>query len=767
MKKIILFCLLVTSTFLLHAKAYTIKCPYDSVNNVAKGIYNIETNLSLINYEVGQKKVHLSSMIMDSLEKNENLFFPFNDYNNIPGFLETDFIKFDKNGNFYIYLGCSSNFHAENLIIKYNPVKNEIETFKSGKNVACHSFDVSDDGSMLFVCYSDIQEEKGIGFPLIRAIPTDKPENSNVIFINSYETYNVIKNVCFDPNTKRLYFTVDNYQNIYGANNENGLFFVEPVNGEYLSKNIVKYTTYDNYVNVERYLNNRTDEDYKLVLDTLKEACSYNAKRDNIEISLKNFKDLEFDNYRYKKLYKEDENGNPLTEIAALKYLYEESGEEFNNFCYDYIRNTGMAFGSFKSYFPLNFLCIDKNTGESAYKIDENYFYSLSSNDYGYIFANDDGVWILEHWNYNHTSKLFQLTDKNGNFIRNQDFNLATIRLDTYHKDIKIVYGNDYIAFIPEDNSTIYYYKNNKLTDVSYLFPDVKEFSKKNLYELQNMTITESNNLNTETPKYLKIILILSISLGSAIILLLATFITLMIKEKRIRKNNPSIQSLKKNKKFIYQIQESERGKISRDIHDSIIQDIRSIRINSEMLKVTEDSQERKQTVIRLATDCVVKLRNICYNLTPAELATHVDGDDTKIELLSIIQTLVTQFIERTHVPCSIQVDENFSFPIFEKEISQNLFRIVQEALTNIEKHSYATQCSIYIKNKTENKKDYMVIYISDDGIGCDINNLLKRKKRNHFGLQNIVDRALLIGADIDFRSEIGDGLEIVISVPC
>ncbi|MCQ2241417.1 MAG: ATP-binding protein [Treponema sp.] len=188
------------------------------------------------------------------------------------------------------------------------------------------------------------------------------------------------------------------------------------------------------------------------------------------------------------------------------------------------------------------------------------------------------------------------------------------------------------------------------------------------------------------------------------------------------------------------------------------------MRLNSEMLEVTPDSEDRKQQVIKMATDCVINLRNICYNLTPAELATHADGDNSKIELVSIIQTLVTQFIERTHVPCSIQIDESFTFPIFEKEISQNLFRIIQEALTNIEKHSYATKCSIFIRSKDDGK--FMVIYISDDGIGCDIQSVKRKAKRNHFGLKNMMDRAKMIGAEFEIESTPGEGMETRIILP-
>lgn len=85
--------------------------------------------------------------------------------------------------------------------------------------------------------------------------------------------------------------------------------------------------------------------------------------------------------------------------------------------------------------------------------------------------------------------------------------------------------------------------------------------------------------------------------------------------------------------------------------------------------------------------------------------------------------------------------------------------------MNNIEKHSYATNCQILLKNKTENEKKYMLIYISDDGVGCDVNQIMKRKNKFHFGINNMMKRALLIGAEVEFQSEPGQGLEIRIKI--
>ena len=226
-------------------------------------------------------------------------------------------------------------------------------------------------------------------------------------------------------------------------------------------------------------------------------------------------------------------------------------------------------------------------------------------------------------------------------------------------------------------------------------------------------------------------------------------------------KNTSTI--LKERNKMIFDIQEKERAKISRDIHDSVVQDIRVLRLETENLVVDEKSKARQTKIADLATDCIIKLRNICYNLTPAELANHNTGDSSKLELISIINSLVQQFSSRTHIPCVFKVEEGFEYPVLEKEKTQNLFRVIQESLTNIEKHSYATQASIFLKKDGNT----LFIYITDDGIGCNPNELDKKlKSKEHLGLRSMKDRMELIGGSIEFFTSQNDGMEIKIELP-
>ncbi|MCQ2593402.1 MAG: histidine kinase [Treponema sp.] len=265
----------------------------------------------------------------------------------------------------------------------------------------------------------------------------------------------------------------------------------------------------------------------------------------------------------------------------------------------------------------------------------------------------------------------------------------------------------------------------------------------------------KSDNQETPEPKAQLNLFIPAVILAALLLVAIAIIIILLRKKRK----NPFKNSDKLEiSRLVYQTQEQERASISRDIHDSVVQDMRGIRLETELLNVKDDSISRQKKIEDMATDCVLKLRNICYNLTPAELTTNNNNVSSKFELVSIIQTLAQQFTERTKIPCPVKVADGFKYSTYSKEISLNVFRVIQEALNNIEKHSYATNTSIYMQS--DNNK--MKIFITDDGIGFDTNvTQIQDDGLIHFGVQMMKDRMNLIGGSIKFISGNNDGTEI------
>ena len=215
--------------------------------------------------------------------------------------------------------------------------------------------------------------------------------------------------------------------------------------------------------------------------------------------------------------------------------------------------------------------------------------------------------------------------------------------------------------------------------------------------------------------------------------------------------------------KSVYKIQEDEREKIAGDIHDSVVQDLRAIRIKAEMLEINEAGKEKQNQLINDITLCITKMRDICYGLSPAELK--IFDDRETADLYSIIQSLASQFTVKTNIPCSLQKSGFDDSLMIKKESCQNLVRIIQEALKNIEKHSFATQAQIIIKEEKEN--DEVRLYITDNGRGCDLKKIQgTRAAKNHFGLRMMKERAKIIpGCSVEFRSAINDGMQVKIKI--
>ena len=422
---------------------------------------------------------------------------------------------------------------------------------------------------------------------------------------------------------------------------------------------------------------------------------------------------------------------------------------------------------------------LDQNNSES-FKL----YHEHMDDGIGYLLTNKKGVWLLkdeinaetgEWWNF---SNLYQIEDDNGRYLfkkpdsakgyKFHSFVSFESNKENFPKPANIKYemnaifqNTDYTILICDSDEKSWWVYDciaeipTKYESFTSAFNAAQTIDRNYEAELAQAAQKE----NKEPLPASRIILQILALVSFAVTVLFVTYLIL----RKIRQSKKNATALIERNKMIFGIQEAERAKISRDIHDSVVQDIRVLRLETENLVVDDASKQRQTKIEDIATDCIIKLRNICYNLTPAELATHNEGDSSKLELISIINSLVQQFSSRTHIPCVFKVDEGFEYPVLEKEKTQNLFRVIQEALTNIEKHSYATQASIFIKKDGSS----LIIYVTDDGIGCNPEDLDKKlKSKEHLGLRSMKDRMELIGGSIEFFTAQNDGMEIKLQLP-
>jgi len=243
--------------------------------------------------------------------------------------------------------------------------------------------------------------------------------------------------------------------------------------------------------------------------------------------------------------------------------------------------------------------------------------------------------------------------------------------------------------------------------------------------ELLNVEKRRQDAINQQTQSDQKVTLVLVISGASFFILSLIFF---YYRRQRLAQKAFLVQ-------LIYS-QEEERKRISKELHDGIGQSLLVLKNN-----MTEGKQ--------LIESTIEELRTISRNLHPILLE--------KLGFKKAIENVVDQAGKSTAIYMSYEIEDVNESLSPEQQI--NIFRIVQECMSNILKHSQATAARVII-SKLEHK---VKITIFDNGIGF---NLMEAKKKKSLGLASIEERAKIIHGEIQINSIPGQ-TKIEIKVKC
>lgn len=218
---------------------------------------------------------------------------------------------------------------------------------------------------------------------------------------------------------------------------------------------------------------------------------------------------------------------------------------------------------------------------------------------------------------------------------------------------------------------------------------------------------------------------------------------------------------LKQSRDFLQQfsnhlqnVLEEERKKISREIHDELGQALTGLKMDLRQIskQLTPDQeliQQRIAASLQLIDQTILTMRRISSDLRPGIL------DD--LGLVAAVDWLVSNFQARSDIQVELEVDPpDLEVP---RELHTGLFRIIQEALTNVMRHAQATQVWIEIKSMS----DQLNVKISDNGRGFDSNIL---EQTRSLGLIGMRERALLIDGEVKIHTAPGQGTQIEICIP-
>lgn len=204
----------------------------------------------------------------------------------------------------------------------------------------------------------------------------------------------------------------------------------------------------------------------------------------------------------------------------------------------------------------------------------------------------------------------------------------------------------------------------------------------------------------------------------------------------------------------IIRAQEEERKRIARELHDSTSQSLTSLMIGLKALVSTSDKEDmvrRAEELRSVAGDTLENVHSLALQLRPSVL------DD--LGLPEALRRHIADCRKRHQLDIDVAITglDNCRLP---QDIETALYRITQEALTNIVRHANAETASIFIE-RTDQK---VRAIIDDDGAGFDPGGVASNE--GHLGLYGIRERAELLSGHLTIESEPGHGTSLYVEIP-
>lgn len=212
----------------------------------------------------------------------------------------------------------------------------------------------------------------------------------------------------------------------------------------------------------------------------------------------------------------------------------------------------------------------------------------------------------------------------------------------------------------------------------------------------------------------------------------------------------------------LLEIQEIERKRIARELHDTTVQNLTNLVHKTELCTKFVDidpirSKLELQTMIGTIKTTINDMRNIIYDLRPMSLE--------DLGLVITVQRYIKQFIDSSKIKVILNVENERQ--INSDIIDLTLFRIIQEACNNAMKHAQATVINIELKYNEKN----IELIIEDNG--CGFNNKTNKEEQEElsdplsgFGLSMMKERVGLLSGKLEITSVINHGSKIRVCVP-
>jgi signal transduction histidine kinase len=233
--------------------------------------------------------------------------------------------------------------------------------------------------------------------------------------------------------------------------------------------------------------------------------------------------------------------------------------------------------------------------------------------------------------------------------------------------------------------------------------------------------------------------------------------------EKKRRRAAASLakseQKLRRLTSQLMSAQEQERSRVSRELHDDLGQSllVLKMQLRAVQRKLGEGEQECKEEInagLSFLDQVIENVRRLSRNLSPLIL----EG----LGLNEALQNLFDEFAKVYGINnFLINLDMVEAFIPQARQV--NIYRIFQEALTNIAKYAQATGVTVDMKKKAKT----VFVRIEDDGAGFDLEEVMSRAgQEKGMGLATMSERVMMLGGTFHIKSQKGQGTRITFSLP-
>lgn len=213
-----------------------------------------------------------------------------------------------------------------------------------------------------------------------------------------------------------------------------------------------------------------------------------------------------------------------------------------------------------------------------------------------------------------------------------------------------------------------------------------------------------------------------------------------------------SREQLRELSAHLESVREEEKARIAREVHDELGQMLTVLKLETSMCELAYAQldpglNERLNSMKRLIAQLFQLVRDVATALRPPILDAGI---------ASAIEWQARRFEARTQIPCLVQVPDNL--PVLSDAKAIGLFRILQEALTNVMRHAQAHTVELTLVLTG----DELCLTVSDDGVGF----VATTGRSASFGVVGMRERVLIMGGRMSLESEPGEGTTLEVRVP-